>query len=214
MDLSETASAIDADPTIFVADDDAAIRDSLDVLFDAASLACEIFASGDELLKRMSGTEAGCILLDYFMPGRNGLETLKALRERNVGLPVIMITAHGEVGLAVQAMKAGASDFIEKPWEQDRLLGVLKRAIELDRSKRDIVKGRHEANAIIESFTPREKEVFDELITGASNKVIARSLKISPRTVEFYRSNVFEKSGSTSVAELVRLAFIAGLMQA
>lgn len=208
-----TASATDADPIIFVADDDAGIRDSLGVLFDAASLAYEMFPTGDDLLRRMTGQEVGCILLDYYMPDCNGLETLKAVRASKIGLPVIMITAHGEVDLAVQAMKAGAADFIEKPWETDQLLGVIKRAVALDRSKRDSLKGRRQASAIIESFTPREKEVFDELITGAPNKVIARSLDISPRTVEFYRSKVFKKSGSTSVAELVRLAFVAGLIQ-
>jgi two-component system response regulator FixJ len=125
-------------------------------------------------------------------------------------MPVIMMTAHGDVSLAVSAMKAGALDFIEKPWAKDEMFNLVELALRLDLDKRVENEARDRAREMIDSFTPRELQVFDELIKGASNKVIARTLNLSPRTVEFYRSNVLEKSGSTSIAALVRLAYAAG----
>lgn len=194
---------------VYITDDDDGLRDSLGALFDAIDQPYTSIPSGDALLAELKGGEAGCVLLDYSMPGRDGLETLEALQAQNVGMPVILMTAHGDVRLAVAAMKAGALDFIEKPWQKDELLTLVDRAMRLDTDKRGAIEAQNHGKNIVASFTPREKQVFDELITGASNKHIARTLDISPRTVEFYRSNVLEKAGVTSIAALVRLAFIA-----
>lgn len=195
---------------VYIADDDDGLRDSLGALFETIDQPVRLFESGDALLSGLHGTEAGCILLDYTMPGRDGLETLQALRDRAISMPVIMMTAHGDVSLAVSAMKAGALDFVEKPWAKDELFQLVERAMRLELDARPEHEARSQATTLVSSFTPRELQVFDELIKGASNKVIARTLDLSPRTVEFYRSNVLEKSGSTSIAALVRLAFKAG----
>lgn len=196
-------------PAVHIADDDDGVRESLAVLFEAHELETRLYASGDELLASLSKSDSGCVLLDYYMPGRNGYETLKALRAEGMNLPVIMITAHGDVGLAVDAMKAGAIDFVEKPWDRDVLIKLVDRAMQTDRDHRAIFDIKSNAKTIIASFTPREKQVFDQLILGGANKVIARELDISPRTVEFYRANVLEKSDVQGVAGLVRLAFLA-----
>lgn len=198
---------------VFIADDDDGLRDSLEALFESIDQQVRLFESGDELLERLEGGESGCILLDYTMPGRDGLETLQALKDRNVPMPVIMMTAHGDINLAVSAMKAGALDFIEKPWAKDELFKLVERAMRLDQDTRAEADARDHARGLVETFTPRELQVFDELIKGASNKVIARTLDLSPRTVEFYRSNVLEKSGCTSIAALVRLAYAAGRVE-
>jgi len=195
---------------VYVADDDDGLRDSLGALFETIDQPVRLFPSGDALLSHLEGNEAGCILLDYSMPGRNGMETLEALTERAVTMPVIMMTAHGDVSLAVSVMKAGALDFIEKPWGKDELFALIERAMRLDLDCRAEYYARFHARERVDTLTPRELQVFDELIKGASNKVIARTLDLSPRTVEFYRSNVLEKSGCTSIAALVRLAYAAG----
>lgn len=197
-------------PAVHIADDDDGVRESLSVLFEAHEIKAHLYASGDELLASMNKSDAGCILLDYYMPGLNGFETLKVLRQRGIGLPIIMITAHGDIELAVNVMKEGASDFVEKPWDRDVLISLVNRAMETDRERSDILSAKAKAQEVIASFTPREKQVFDELILGGSNKVIARNLDLSPRTVEFYRANVLSKSDVQGVAGLVKLAFIVG----
>ena len=200
--------------TIYIVDDVAGMRDSLGELLKAWGYGFQALSSGEALLQTLSPETAGCVLLDYSMPGLNGLKTLEALREAGIPLPVVMITAHGDVGLAVEAMKAGAFDFIEKPWTRDTLKAAILRALDRDRTQRSAERQRQQAEAVLDTLTPREQDVFQELITGATNKVIARRLDISPRTVEFYRANVLEKAGVEGVAGLVRLAFMARRLEA
>lgn len=197
-------------PCVFVVDDDETLLASVGALLSASEVVYELFASGEALLTRLKGDERGCIILDYAMPGANGLDVLKALRARGHLLPVIMITAHGDIGIAVRAMKAGASDFIEKPWARDSLLQAIDQAMRADLDRQVVREAESWARKVIASFTPRERDVFGGLISGASNKQIAQNLDLSPRTVEFYRANVLEKAQTSSVAGLVRLAFAAG----
>lgn len=194
---------------VYVVDDDSGLRESLGELLSAKGFATTQFSSGEAFLETMEGDETGCVLLDYYLGGCNGLHVIKALREAGHSIPVVMITAHGEVQLAVNAMRAGASDFIEKPWARETLFDAIGRAIDSSKKLRERAAARKAAADAIASFTPREKDVFDELIKGASNKLIARALDLSPRTVEFYRANVLEKTGANGVAGLVRLAFLA-----
>lgn len=194
---------------IIVVDDDAAIRDSLDALLSAKGFRCEHFANAEAFLESNSLCDQAVILMDYSLGEVSGLEAIRRVRADGDTRPVIMITAHGDIELAVKAMRTGASDFIEKPWDKDALFATIDRAVEHARSAAEIANRRQRAVDAIASFTPREKDIFDQLITGASNKLVARALDLSPRTVEFYRANVFEKAGVSSVAELVRLAFMA-----
>jgi two-component system, LuxR family, response regulator FixJ len=194
---------------VYVVDDDAGVRDSLCIMLEAKGLSCIPFPSGEAFLDGLNGHECGCVILDYFMNGMTGIATLKTLREGGNSLPVLMVTAHGDVEIAVEAMRHGATDFIEKPWEREALFDAVDRALEQNRQTRDLHAARKRAIEIVESFTPREREVFQQLITGSSNKLIARALDLSPRTVEFYRANVLQKADAQSVAELVRLGFMA-----
>ncbi len=203
---------------ILVVDDDAGVRDSVATLLSARRRASLTFGCGQALLDWFdAGGDAGaggCIVMDYFMPGMTGLDTLAHLKTRAVAQPVIIITAHGDVELAVRAMKEGAFDFIEKPWERDALFAAIDRAQARARASSQAQATRRAAQETIASFTPREADVFKELIGGAANKVVARNLDISPRTVEFYRARVLDKSGVESIAGLVRLAFAAGGLEA
>lgn len=198
-----------SDCLIIIVDDDAGVRDSLEALLSAKGYRTRTFKDGEGFLEANNSTEEAIILMDYSLGAVSGLDAMRRARKDGDRRPMIMITAHGDIELAVEAMRAGASDFIEKPWERDALFDAIERAAESAHSAAELAGNRARALAAIESFTPREKDVFDQLITGASNKLVARALDISPRTVEFYRANVFEKAGVTSVAELVRLAFMA-----
>lgn len=198
-----------SDCLIIIVDDDSGVRDSLEALLSAKGYRMRTFKDGEGFLAANNIAEEAIILMDYSLGGISGLDAIRRVREDGDRRPVIMITAHGDIDLAVEAMRAGASDFIEKPWEKDALFEAIERAAESAHSAAELAENRARALAAIESFTPREKDVFDQLITGASNKLVARALDISPRTVEFYRANLFEKAAVTSVAELVRLAFMA-----
>jgi two-component system response regulator FixJ len=169
------------------------------------------YASGVELLARARELAPGCILLDIRMPEMDGLEVQRTLKERGVLLPVVIITGHGDVNLAVQAMKAGAVDFIEKPFEKDVLIG----AIEEGFARIDQAGRRHaradEARVRLEALTPREHDVLEGLVRGHPNKTIAYDLGISPRTVEIHRANLMGKLGVPSLSEALRIAFAAGL---
>lgn len=194
---------------IVIVDDDPGMRDSLEALVAAKGHASTSFETATRFLDADAAPEPSCIIMDYAIAGTNGLEALRILRERGDARPVIMITAHGEVQLAVDAMRAGASDFIEKPWDRDALFQAIERAATHARDAAELARKKQAAREAIASFTPREKQVFEHLISGASNKVVARALNLSPRTVEFYRANVLDKAGVHSVAGLVRLAYAA-----
>lgn len=194
---------------VIVVDDDAGVRDSLDALLSAKGYACLLYSNAEGFLKANDPEDPAIILMDYSLGTESGLDAIKSVRGQGDVRPIIMITAHGDIELAVDAMKAGATDFIEKPWDRNALFEAIDRATKQAQTAADRANGRRRALEALESFTPRERDVFDQLITGASNKLVARTLDLSPRTVEFYRANVLEKAGVASVAELVRLAFMA-----
>jgi two-component system response regulator FixJ len=194
---------------IHLVDDDDAIRRSAGFMLKTAGFRVKTYESGDALLKEASQLEPGCILLDIRMPGMDGLEVQQALRDRGISLPVIIMTGHGDVTLAVQAMKAGAIDFIEKPFEKAELLAALDQAFErLARSKAAKERAK-DASVRLQALTPREREVLDGLAEGLPNKTIAYDLGISPRTVEIHRANLMTKLEVRSLSEALRIAFAA-----
>ncbi len=199
------------DFTIFVVDDDEAVRDSLRALLGSAGLTVEAYASGREFLEGYAPHRRGCLLLDVRLPDMSGLELQRTLAAQEVGLAVIMITGHGDVPMAVNAMKAGAVDFIEKPYRDDTILGCIERARDLDQSARSRDGSTTDAAARIALLTAREREVLDHLIIGRPNKVIAHELGISARTVEVHRARVMEKMQADSLSHLVRMALAAGI---
>jgi len=197
---------------VYVIDDDQAMRDSLDFLLDAAGLKARLFESAISFLEALPALGPGCIVSDVRMPNLDGLELLKRLRETNKSLPIIIMTGHGDIPLAVEAMKLGAIDFIEKPFEDDRLIGTIKAAL-------GGAAQRHQGDAVtadiasrIASLSPRERQVMEGLVAGLSNKLIARDYDISPRTIEVYRANVMTKMQASSISELVRFAIRGGLL--
>ena len=194
---------------VHLVDDDEAIRRSVGFMLKTSGFTVKTYESGVELMKAAGGVQTGCILLDIRMPGMDGLEVQKALRDKGVTLPVIIMTGHGDVSLAVQAMKAGAVDFIEKPFEKAVLLSAIEHAME--RLKRSAANQDRadEAAVRLQALTPREREVLDGLAKGLPNKTIAYDLGISPRTVEIHRANVMTKLGVRSLSEALRIAFAA-----
>jgi two-component system response regulator FixJ len=196
---------------IYIVDDDAAVRDSLEVLLLAWGYDAESFVSGADFLDACDGLGGGCVLLDIRMPGMDGMEVLSELRRRRPDLPVIMITGHGDVALAVRAMKAGAVDFVEKPLREETLLESIRTALQQARTsdRKSVV--CHAARDNVERLTPREREVLEQLVIGRPNKVIAQALDCSPRTVEIHRARIMEKMEARSLPHLVRLALAAGI---
>ena len=194
---------------VHLVDDDEAIRRSVGFMLKTSGFHVHSYESGLELLKAAPSLETGCILLDIRMPGMDGLEVQSALRDKGVILPVIIMTGHGDVSLAVQAMKAGAVDFIEKPFEKAVLLSAIEHGVE--RLKRSAANQNRadEAAVRLQALTPREREVLDGLAKGLPNKTIAYDLGISPRTVEIHRANVMTKLSVRSLSEALRIAFSA-----
>jgi len=194
---------------IHLVDDDEAIRRSAGFMLKTSGFRVESYESGVELLKNASKLEPGCILLDIRMPGMDGLEVQQALKDKGVAMPVIIMTGHGDVSLAVQAMKAGAIDFIEKPFEKAVLMSAIEQAF--DRLQRtESHRDRADDAAVrLQSLTPREREVLDGLAKGLPNKTIAYDLGISARTVEIHRANLMSKLGVRSLSEALRIAFAA-----
>ena len=200
---------------VYVIDDDAAMRDSLDFLLDAAGFSVRLFDSAQAFLSELPQLEAGCVVTDIRMPGMDGMELLRQLNPAPGArrLPVIVMTGHGDVPLAVEAMKLGALDFLEKPFEDDRLIRMIETALSQNEggSKSDALTA--DMAARVASLTPRERQVMQGLVSGQSNKVIAKEHEISPRTVEVYRANVMTKMQATSLSELVRFAIRAGVFE-
>ena len=200
-----------AKPTIHIVDDDEAIRRSLSFMLKTAGYPVQLYADGESFLKAADHIDEGCVLLDVRMPGIDGMEVQRRLRARGIMLPVVIMTGHGDVDLAVAAMKAGATDFLEKPFEKAALIDCLSSAGEVALAERGLSARRSEAQARLNVLTDREREVLDGLVAGLPNKTIAYDLGISPRTVEVHRANVMTKLGVRSLSEALQLAFAAGL---
>jgi two-component system response regulator FixJ len=194
---------------VHLVDDDASVRRSVGFMLKTSVHQVQTYESGAELLKSSSQLERGCILLDIRMPGMDGLEVQQALQEKGVGLPVIIMTGHGDVGLAVKAMKAGAVDFIEKPFEKMTLLSSLDEGFRRISQREVTGERRKDAEVKLQALTPRERDVLNGLAHGLPNKTIAYDLGISPRTVEIHRANLMTKLGVRSLSEALRIAFAA-----
>ncbi|MBH1993136.1 MAG: response regulator [Sphingomonadaceae bacterium] len=196
---------------IYVVDDDEAIRRSLSFLLRTSGFAVELFEGGLPFLKAAGALAPGCVLLDVRMPDMDGLEVQRELRARGVMLPVVIMTGHGDVDMAVAAMKAGASDFIEKPFEKAALLACIEAARAQSVAARGASAQAQEAQARLNILTDRERDVLNGLVEGLPNKTIAFDLGISPRTVEIHRANLMQKLEVRSLAEALRIAFHAGV---
>ena len=192
---------------VHLVDDDAGIRRSVGFMLKTSGHRVESYESGAELLENAAHLDEGCILLDIRMPGMDGLEVQRALQENGVRLPVIIMTGHGDVSLAVRAMKAGAVDFIEKPFAKEMLLGSLEEGYRRLFQREVTHDRKRDAEIRLHALTPRERDVLEGLAKGLPNKTIAYDLGISPRTVEVHRANLMSKLGVRSLSEALRLAF-------
>jgi len=201
-----------SDAVAHVIDDDDAVRQSLEFLFRSAKIAVKTYESAAAFLDAVPGITTGCIVTDVRMPEMSGIDLLRRLREMRIELPVIVMTGHADVPLAVEAMKAGAVDFIEKPFEDDTILGAVRTAIAREEGGAKPSGERGEIDERLKSLSARERQVLEGLVAGQPNKIIAHNLSISPRTVEIYRANVMTKMKAPSLSDLVRMALIGGLL--
>src|SRR3984957_12375804 len=198
---------------VYVIDDDEAMRDSLDFLLAAANFQVSLFESAQNFLDALSNLDFGCVVSDVRMPGIDGIELLKRLKAGGSLFPIVIMTGHGDVPLAVEAMKLGAMDFLEKPFEDDQLIGMIEAALRRAEPGLKNEAATLEIQLRMASLSPRERQVMDGLIAGLSNKLIAREYDISPRTIEVYRANVMTKMQAASLSELVRLAMRGGTLK-
>jgi len=195
--------------TVHLVDDDDAIRRSAGFLLKTSGYLVVPYASGDAFLAVAKSVASGCVLLDIRMPGMDGLEVQQAMNDRGIALPVVMLTGHGDVTLAVRAMKAGAVDFLEKPFEKAALLTAVEKGFERLQGADRVALTATEAAVQLASLTSRERDVVEGLIEGHPNKVIAFNLGISPRTVEIHRANLMRKLGATSLSQVLQIGFAA-----
>jgi two-component system, LuxR family, response regulator FixJ len=199
-DMQETA------PTIFVVDDDEGVRNSIRFLLKSVGLATKTLASASEFLETYKPRQPGCLVLDVRMPGMSGLELQQQLNLRGAIIPVIFITGHGDIPMAVEAMQHGAFDFLQKPFRDQDLIDRIQRALERDAQNRAALAQHDRISARFDSLTPREREVLALMTRGKPNKIMAADLGVSQRTVEIHRARVMEKTGAGSLAQLVRMA--------
>ena len=192
-------------PVVFVVDDDESVRSSLRFLLRTAALESRAFGSAAEFLRSYDPAQPGCLVLDVRMPGMSGLELQLELNLRGAIIPVIFITGHGDIPMAVEAMRHGAHDFLQKPFRDDDLIERIQRALAKDAQARVGLEGHQAIRACLESLTPREREVLALMVHGKPNKVMAHELGVSQRTIEIHRARVMGKSGAASLAELVRM---------
>ncbi len=192
-------------PTVFVVDDDEGVRNSLRFLLKSVGLATRALASAGEFLDGYKPSQPGCLVLDVRMPGMSGLELQQQLNLRGAVIPVIFITGHGDIPMAVEAMQQGAFDFLQKPFRDQDLIERIQRALERDARSRAALEQHARIRDRLETLTPREREVLTLMTRGKPNKVMAAELGVSQRTVEIHRARVMEKSGAASLAQLVRM---------
>jgi two-component system response regulator FixJ len=198
-----------AEPRVHVIDDDEAMRDSLEFLFETADLPVSTYESAVAFLAGAQKGVSGCVVTDVRMPEMSGLDLLRELRARGINAPIIVITGHGDIALAVEAMKAGAADFLEKPFDDERLLGLVRRTLEQGADP-PVSEEQAAARAKTARLSPRERQVLKRLVDGQLNKTIAWELGISARTVEVYRAKLMTKMEAAAFADLVRTALLAG----
>lgn len=203
---------MEPDALVHVIDDDSAMRESLAFLLGSADLKSKTYESAVAFLDAVPSIKSGCIITDVRMPGLSGLDLLRRLRELQVDMPVIVITGHGDVPLAVEAMKCGALDFIEKPFDDEALLASVRVAMTRQAQKSESQSTRNAISVKLAALSMRERQVLEGLVSGHPNKTIAFDLGISPRTVEIYRANVMTKMEARSLSDLVRMALVGGMI--
>ena len=203
------STASEQKSTVYIVDDDQAIRHAMELLMRSVGLDYEIFHSGDDFLSNHTNDRARCLVLDIRMPGLGGLELQEQLNNTGSTLPVIFITGHGDVPMAVEAMQKGAVDFIQKPFRDQELLDRIGEALKTDQERRSAREEKAEVQSRVEKLTNRERQVLDLVVTGKPNKVIAYELGVSQRTVEIHRARVMEKMQAKSLADLVRMHMAA-----
>jgi two-component system, LuxR family, response regulator FixJ len=199
---------------VHVIDDDEALRESLAFLLRAAQLEVKSYASARTFLDELPDESLGCVITDVRMPDISGIDLLRRLKELKIGVPVIVVTGHGDVALAVEAMKIGAADFFEKPFDDELLLASVRSALNEQEGQKKRYAERAEIESRIAALSPRERDVLRGLVEGRANKQIAFDLGISPRTVEIYRANLMNKMQADSLSDLVRMALVAGMLGA
>ena len=197
-------------PVVFLVDDDSAVRNAVSLLLKSSGLECLTFASGEEFLAAYDPDQPGCLVTDMRMPGLSGLELQNRLETFSQQPPVILITGHGDVPAAVRALKQGAMDFIEKPFNEQVLLDSVNNAITQDRIQREEYALKNTWQTLVDSLSDREKSVMDLVAKGCPNKIIADDLSLSIKTVEYHRGNLMNKLGIESVADLVRIFLAVG----
>ena len=207
--MSDTKQAPAAQRLVYIVDDDEAVRDATSMLMQSVGLAVETYARADAFLSAYSSDVIACLVLDVRMPGMSGTELQGVLKERGIDVPIIFITGHGDVPMAVNALQAGAVDFLQKPFRQQELLDRVNAVLDEEAELRASLADRASIQQELDSLTPREQDVMTHLMDGEANKVIAIELGISERTVEIHRARVFEKLGVRNVARLVRKVMAA-----
>ena len=198
------------DAIVYVIDDDAAARDSLAFLVKSAGIEARVYDGARPFLNDLAGLRRGCIVTDVRMPGMDGIELQRRLQSQSNSIPVIVMTGHGDIALAVEAMKAGAVDFIEKPFDDEALIAAIKSALIRRRRQSELDPAAARVRERLKLLSERERQVLEGLVAGKANKIIAYDLGLSPRTVEIYRANVMTKMQADSLSALVRMALLEG----